>query len=169
MYAKLADAVHEAGAKQMVQLFCCGSQGKGAMFIDRFRPLWAASPIPSVVYNERPMMMEKEHIRELAEYFGISAFNVKAAGLDGVEIHAAHSQLLGEYLSPAFNKRTDEYGGSTENRSRVVLEVAEEIRRRVGDDIAVGVRLSFDEYLGDCGITGDETGAAGNPGGFWAL
>ena len=159
MYAKLADAVHEFGAKQFVQLFCCGAQGKGTMFIDRFRPLWAASPIPSVIYGERPKVMEKEDIQELVEYFGRSAFNCMAAGLDGVEIHSAHSQLLGEFLSPAFNKRTDAYGGSVENRCRLTIEVAEEIRRRVGDRIAVGVRMSFDEFLGDHGITGEETEA----------
>ena len=155
-YAKLAEAVHAAGAKQMVQLFCCGAQGLSTMFIDRFRPLWAASPIPSSVYNERPKPMEKEDIRELVEYFGRSAFNVMAAGLDGVEIHAAHSQLLGEFLSPAFNKRTDEYGGSVENMCRIVIEVGEEIRKQVGDRIAVGVRMSADEFLGETGICGED-------------
>lgn len=152
MYAKLADAVHEFGTRQMVQLFCCGAQGLSTMFVDRFRPLWAASPIPSAVYNERPKAMEKDDIRELVEYFGRSAFNVMASGLDGVEIHAAHSQLLGEFLSPAFNKRSDEYGGSVENMCRIVIEVGEEIRRQVGDSIAVGVRLSADEFLGETGI-----------------
>ncbi|MGI9659829.1 MAG: FAD-dependent oxidoreductase [Gaiellaceae bacterium] len=155
-YAKLAEAVHPFGTKQMVQLFCCGAQGLSTMFIDRFRPLWAASPIPSSVYNERPKSMEKEDIAELVDYFGRSAFNVMTAGLDGVEIHAAHSQLLGEFLSPAFNKRTDEYGGSVENMCRIVTEVGEEIRRRVGDRIAVGVRLSADEFLGETGICGDD-------------
>jgi 2,4-dienoyl-CoA reductase-like NADH-dependent reductase (Old Yellow Enzyme family) len=138
----------------MVQLFCCGAQGLSTMFIDRFRPLWAASPIPSSVYNERPKQMDKGDIRELAEYFGRSALNVMTAGLDGVEIHAAHSQLLGEFLSPAFNKRTDEYGGSVENMCRIVVEVAEAIREQVGDRIAVGVRMSADEFLGETGICG---------------
>jgi len=156
MYAKLADAVHEFGTKQMVQLFCCGAQGLSTMFVDRFRPLWAASPIPSAVYNERPKAMEKHDIRELVEYFGRSAFNVMTAGLDGVEIHAAHSQLLGEFLSPAFNKRTDEYGGSVENMCRIVIEVGEEIRRQVGNEMAVGVRLSADEFLGENGIRSDD-------------
>ncbi len=156
MYAKLADAVHEFGTQQMVQLFCCGAQGLSTMFVDRFRPLWAASPIPSSVYNERPKAMEKDDIHELVEHFGRSAFNVMTAGLDGVEIHAAHSQLLGEFLSPAFNKRTDEYGGSVENMCRIVIEVGEEIRKRVGDEIAVGVRLSADEFLGEIGIRGDD-------------
>ena len=155
-YARLAEAVHEFGTKQMVQLFCCGAQGLSTMFIDRFRPLWAASPIPSSVYNERPKPMEQEDIRELVEYFGRSAFNVMSAGLDGVEIHAAHSQLLGEFLSPAFNKRTDEYGGTVENMCRIVVEVGEEIRRQVGDRIAVGVRMSADEFLGDTGICGKD-------------
>ena len=155
-YAKLAEAVHEFPTKQMVQLFCCGAQGLSTMFIDRFRPLWAASPIPSSVYNERPKPMDKQDIRELVEHFGRSALNVMTAGLDGVEIHAAHSQLLGEFLSPAFNKRTDEYGGSVENMCRIVVEVGEEIRRQVGDRIAVGIRMSADEFLGETGICGED-------------
>jgi 2,4-dienoyl-CoA reductase-like NADH-dependent reductase (Old Yellow Enzyme family) len=147
-YRALGEAVHEFGCKQFVQLFCCGSQGRSTMFIDNFRPLWAPSRIPSIVYNEVPMVMEQRHIDETVASFGQSAANVKAAGLDGVEIHAAHNQLVGEFLSPGTNRRDDAYGGSLENRCRFLVEIGEEIRRRCGDDFTVGVRVSFDEYLG---------------------
>lgn len=156
-YEKLANAVHEFGCKQFVQLFASGAQGKGTMYIDRWRPLWAASRIPSAIYNETPLTMEQVHIDQIVAHFGLSARNTKLAGMDGVEIHAAHSQLIGEFLSPAFNKRTDRYGGSVRNRCQIVLEIGQEIRRQVGTNYTVGIRLSFDEFLGDCGITPEQT------------
>jgi len=156
-YEKLANAVHEFGCKQFVQLFASGAQGKGTMYIDRWRPLWAASRIPSAIYNETPLAMEQVHVDQIVTHFGLSARNAKVADLDGVEIHAAHSQLIGEFLSPAFNKRTDRYGGSVRNRCQIVIEIGKEIRRQVGSDYTVGVRLSFDEFLGDCGITPEQT------------
>ena len=156
-YEKLAEAVHEFGCKQFVQLFACGAQGKGTMYIDRWRPLWAASRIPSAIYNETPLAMEQVHIDQIVMHFGLSARNAKIAGIDGVEIHAAHSQLVGEFLSPAFNKRTDRYGGSVRSRCQIVIEIGKEVRRQVGQDYTVGVRLSFDEFLGDCGITPEQT------------
>lgn len=156
-YARLADAVHEFGATQFVQLFACGAQGSGTQYMDDWRPLWAASRIPSAVTEEMPVAMEQADIDELIEYFARSAANVQRGGLDGVEIHAAHSQLLGEFLSPAFNKRSDGYNGSVANRCRIVLEIGEAIRARVGSDFPLGLRLSYDEYLPGTGITAEQT------------
>ncbi len=156
-YEKLAEAVHQYGCKQFVQLFCCGAQGNGTQYFDDWRPLWAASRIPSAITGEMPVAMEQENIDELVDYFARSAINVRKSGLDGIEIHAAHSQLLGEFLSPAFNKRDDKYGGSIENRCRIILEIGSTIRKAIGQDFPLGLRLSFDEYLGDAGITGDQT------------
>jgi len=155
-YEKLAEAVHAFGCKQFVQLFACGTQGRGTMYIDRWRPLWAASRVPSVVYNETPMVMEQEHVDEILKGFGESAVNAQLAGIDGVEVHAAHSQLVGEFLSPGFNKRTDRYGGSVRNRCQLAIEIGEHIRKRVGSEFTVGIRLSFDEFLGLAGITPDQ-------------
>jgi 2,4-dienoyl-CoA reductase-like NADH-dependent reductase (Old Yellow Enzyme family) len=156
-YERLGEAVHAHDCKQFVQLFCAGAQGSGTQYIDDWRPLWAASRIPSAITEEMPVAMAATDISELAEYFARSALNVQRAGLDGVEIHAAHSQLLGEFLSPAFNKRTDGYGGSVENRCRVVLEVGEAIRAAVGPSLTLGLRLSFDEFLGPAGITPEQS------------
>ena len=157
MYRKLADVVHEHGTKQFVQLFACGTQGKGTLHIDRWHPLWAASATPSIIYNEMPLIMEQEHIDEIVRGFGVSARNCREAGLDGVEIHAAHNQLVGEFLSPHFNRRDDEYGGTLERRCRLAIEVAQEIRRVAGTDFTVGLRLSWDEYLGPCGTQGPQS------------
>jgi 2,4-dienoyl-CoA reductase-like NADH-dependent reductase (Old Yellow Enzyme family) len=156
-YEKLAEAVHQFGCRQFVQLFACGTQGRGTMYIDRWRPLWAASRVPSVIYNETPMVMEQEQIDEILKGFGESAVNAQLAGIDGIEVHAAHSQLLGEFLSPVFNKRTDRYGGSVRNRCQLVIEIGETIRKRVGSEFTIGLRLSFDEFLGTIGITPEQT------------
>lgn len=156
-YAKLADAVHEHGARQFVQLFGCGVHDKGTTIFDEWHPLWGVSRIPSVYHHEIPMVMEKEHIRDIVRGFGQSALNVKVAGCDGAEIHGAHSYLIGQFLSRAYNKRDDEYGGSVANRARIVLELGEEMRSRVGSDFVLGLRISYDEYLGPAGITPEES------------
>lgn len=157
MYRKLTDAVHQYDTKQFVQLFACGTQGKGTLHMDRWHPMWAASATPSIIYNEMPLVMEQEHIDELIHGFGISARNCREGGIDGVEIHAAHNQLVGEFLSPHFNRREDAYGGSLENRCRLAIEVAQEIRRVAGSDYTVGMRMSWDEYLGPCGTQGPQS------------
>jgi len=156
-YKKLTTAVHEFGTKQFVQLFACGTQGKGTLHIDRWHPMWAASATPSIIYNEMPLVMEQEHIDELIRGFGISARNCREGGIDGVEIHAAHNQLVGEFLSPHFNRREDEWGGTLEKRCRLAIEVAKEIRRVAGSDYTVGMRISWDEYLGPCGTQGPQS------------
>ena len=156
-YAKLADAVHEHGARQFVEIFGAGVHDRGTMIFDHWHPLWGVSAVASNVHREMPMVMDREHIRDVVEGFGQSAHNVMASGLDGVEIHGAHSYLVGQFLSSAYNHRDDEYGGSIENRCRFVVELGEEIRSRIGDSIAFGLRLSYDEFLGDDGITAEQT------------
>ena len=155
-YAKLADAVHEHGAKQFVQLFATGVHDKGTMMIDEWHPLWGASRVPSTVHREIPLVMEQEHIDDLVVGFGQSAANVQVSGLDGVEIHGHASYLIGQFLSRAYNKRTDAYGGSVRRRCQLPIEIADEIRKRVGTELTLGMRLSFDEFMGDAGITPEE-------------
>ncbi len=156
-YERLGDAVHPHGCAQFVQLFASGAQGRSTQYIDHFSPLWSASGIPSAISNEKPLAMEQQHIDELVEHFALSAENVKLAGLDGIEVHAAHSQLVGEFLSPAFNKRSDRYGGSVRDRCQLAIEIGDAIRKRVGPDFCLGIRLSADEYLGGAGITLEQT------------
>ena len=156
-FAKLAQAVHEHGARQFVQLYGTGVHDKGTTIFDEWHPLWGVSKTVSVVHHEVPMVMEAHHIREVAEAFGQSALNVKCAGVDGVEVHGAHSYLVGQFLSRAYNKRDDAYGGSVANRARFALEVGEAIRARAGADFTLGIRLSYDEFLGDAGIVQEET------------
>jgi 2,4-dienoyl-CoA reductase-like NADH-dependent reductase (Old Yellow Enzyme family) len=146
-YQKLADAVHAEGARILVQLFCGGAQGSGTLYTDDWRPLWAPSPIASTQFHEQPKVMSEDDIQAIIAGFVQSARHAEAGGCDGVEIHAAHSQLLGMFLSPAFNHRTDRYGGSTEDRLRIVLEIGEAVRRATRPGFAMGLRLSIEERL----------------------
>jgi 2,4-dienoyl-CoA reductase-like NADH-dependent reductase (Old Yellow Enzyme family) len=91
--------------------------------------------------------MTKEEINETIVAFRDAAIRAQKAGFDGVQIHAAHGWLLSQFLSPFFNKRTDEYGGSLENRARIVMEVTKAIKGAVGEDFAVLVKINSDDFL----------------------
>lgn len=154
-FAKLANTVHEHDSKLFIQFSTGGVNDVGRAWTDTWHPVWGPSRVPSPIMNEIPLEMDRDKIRELVEDYGTSANNMAEAGLDGVEIHAGHGYLPMQFLSPAFNKRTDEYGGSDSNRVRLVLQLGESIRERVGTDVTVGIRLSFDEYIGDAGVSPD--------------
>ena len=96
-----------------------------------------------------------DEIHELVGQFGDAALRCKKAGIDGVELHCAHGYLLQQFLSPYTNMRTDEYGGSFDNRMRLVLEIIEDIRRKCGDDYVLGCRVSVDEFLSTIGVEED--------------
>jgi thioredoxin reductase len=91
--------------------------------------------------------MEPEDIHEVSDWWARSAELSREGGFDGTEVHISHSYLLHQFLSPLYNKRTDEYGGSFENRLRFAREVIAEVRRRAGDDWVVGVRISLSDFI----------------------
>lgn len=142
----LADAVHEHGTKIFVQLLHFGKSGQS---LATMRPLWSASRYKALSGNEYTHAMTKEEIDDVIEGYAHTAANMKEAGMDGIEFHGAHGYLIQQFLSPMTNHRTDEYGGSEENRARFALEVCEAVRKRVGHDFAVGIRLSADELMPD--------------------
>lgn len=152
-YEELANVVHEYDCKFFVQLFTPGVHDKGSTIMDEWHPLWAASRVPSNVHHETPMVMQQVHVDDLVAGFGDSAFNMKFAGIDGVEVHAAHSYGIAQFMSPYYNKRTDGYGLGAKAGCQLTLDIGAAIRRRVGDDFVVGVRMCWDEFLGDAGIT----------------
>lgn len=152
-YEKLADTLHGLGTACLVQLFHIGVHMRGFYDFDGWTPLWGPSRVASPRDREIPLEMGRQEISELIAGHAQVAANLKLAGIDGVELHAAHSYLLGQFLSPAYNRREDEYGGSPRNRARIIVEAARAIRERVGDDFVIGVRMSFDEWLGEHGIT----------------
>lgn len=89
--------------------------------------------------------MTMEKIKETVEKFGRAAARMKRAGMDIVMVHGAHANLIGQFTSPKFNRRTDEYGGSTEKRARFAIEVCQSIRRHCGEDFVIEYRISGDE------------------------
>lgn len=155
VYERVAEAVHRYGAKVFIDLSHFGVEDQNDMFLDNWRALWSASGLPSVTFGEIGRPMTHGDIKELAAGFARSARNAKVAGMDGAEVHAAHGYLLCSFLSPLTNLRTDEYGGTTENRCRVVVECARAVREECGPDFAIGVRISMTEYVPG-GIDEDE-------------
>ncbi len=91
--------------------------------------------------------MNHEAIQKVIEAFGQAALRAQTAGFDGVQIHAAHGFLLSQFLSPFFNKRRDHYGGSIENRARLVLEVYQRVRDKVGNHFPVMIKLNSEDFL----------------------
>jgi len=142
---RMARAAHEAGCKIALQLHHSGREslyllGKGRAV--------APSAIPSIVFKGAPREMTKTQIEDVIADFGRAAARARAAGFDAVEIHCAHGYLLTQFLSALSNQRTDEYGGKTlRERSRFVLDVIREIRRQVGADYPVSIRISAEEFI----------------------
>lgn len=144
LWRSTISACHDYGAKVFAQLTHMGNQTFGRF---NWLPLWAPSAIPDATVRDVPKAMETEDIRTLVEGFGTSAAYVREAGFDGVEIKIAHDGLLRQFLSPYSNRRDDEFGGSPENRMRLVLEVLQRVREAVGSDYPVGIRLCLDELI----------------------
>lgn len=151
--AKLAGTVHKYGSKIFIQLHHPGREGVSALIGGQ--PCVSASDRMCNVSKQETRPMGIDEIHELVGQFGDAALRCKKAGIDGVELHCAHGYLLQQFLSPYTNMRTDEYGGSFDNRMRLVLEIIEDIRRKCGDDYVLGCRVSVDEFLSTIGVEED--------------
>lgn len=119
-------------------------------------PVAAPSPVPCRLQKQKTRALKTEEIKELVIEFGAAARRVQLAGADGVELHGAHGYLIQEFLSPYTNRRTDEYGGSFENRMRFITEIIAEIRRQCGKDFPIIARISVDEFYREIGDPADE-------------
>lgn len=146
-YKKLSEAVHKHGAKILCQIWHCGQHTDSTLVHDNWMPVWAVSPVPCVISRETPHEMDVDEIRQVVEGFAQTAKNVQEGGIDGVELHGAHSYGIAQFLSPFSNKRTDAYGGSLENRMRYLLEIIDAIRDACGSGFVLGCRLSGDELV----------------------
>lgn len=151
--SKLAEAVHKHGSKIFIQLHHPGRETVSALLGGQ--PVVAPSPIPCKYLKQETRELKTEEVKELIKQFIEGAIRVQKAGCDGVELHAAHGYLLQQFLSPYTNKREDEYGGSFENRLRMIKEIIEGIRKECGSDFPIGVRLSVEEFLEKTGVTED--------------
>lgn len=148
----LAESCHRHGVPLIGHLAHMGLQ---MTYRASLMPLLAPSVLFRQGVRQIPKEMEHEDIGEIVDSFVQAALRNKEAGLDGVEIHSAHGHLLCEFLSPLTNLRTDDYGGSLENRMRFPMEILQSIRAAVGPEFVVGMRVSGDELL-DGGLTMSE-------------
>lgn len=151
--AKIAEAIKDFGCVAVIQLSHGGREQSPATGLTPVAP----SPIPCKTLMRMPRELTKEEILEIEDAFAAAALRAKKAGFDGVEIHGAHGYLINEFLSPYTNHRTDEYGGSRENRLRFVKEIIEKVRAITGKRFIVGLRLSVDEFLGEAGIQTEDS------------
>lgn len=145
-FKNVVDACHEAGAKVSVQLQNAGPEGNSKF---AGAPIMAASAIPSVYGKETPKEPSTEEVYELAKGYGLAAERAMKAGVDAVEIHMAHGYFVNTFLAQRTNKRTDEFGGSFENRMRFPKLIIEEIKKRTEGKVAILARInSVDDVLG---------------------
>lgn len=168
--AQLARAVQQHGARFAVQLHFGGLVAMEDMLAGR--PAWTPS-IPNDKAGDmmegfleeeaanapffhlrdvRYKVMTHEDIAQLLEMFRAAAARARTAGVDGIEIHAGHGYLISSFLSPATNKRTDQYGGSVENRSRLLIEILKAVREGAGPDIAIWCKIDSEEIEREGGI-----------------
>ena len=146
---ELTERIHAYGAKVFLQM----SGGFGRVTIPtnlgEYPPV-APSPIPHRWLDKTCRELTREEIHKIVEQFGKGAFNAKRAGFDGVQIHAVHEgYLIDQFAIALFNQRTDEYGGSLENRLRFAREIVEEIKKMCGDDFPVALRYSPKSFIKD--------------------
>ena len=148
--AWLAENIREQGAVPAIQIEHCGRQ----KFLGT-QPICAPSAIPWPMLWDRygvqavPHELTIEEIQDIVHAFGDAALRAKQAGFELVEIHGAHGYLLTNFFSPTTNHRTDLYGGSLENRMRIYVEIVRDVRKKVGPDFPVTIRLSGTDYEPD--------------------
>jgi len=151
-FQALARRVHAHGAVTMCQLSHLGRRTSN--YAGEWLPVIAPSAVREPAHRAFPKAMEDWDIRRIVKAYGDAARRCQEGELDGIEVFA-NGHLLDSFWTPAVNRRTDAYGGSLENRMRFSIEVLEAIRRQVGDDYIVGIRMMFDEAL-EGGLQFDE-------------
>jgi 2,4-dienoyl-CoA reductase-like NADH-dependent reductase (Old Yellow Enzyme family) len=149
---EMANAIHEAHGKVLLQLAHAGCYAQSA--------LTGTEPSgPSANGSDLfPCCLEMTltEIDKVVAAFGEAAARGKRAGFDGVQLHAAHGYLLSQFLSPFFNQRTDQYGGNLENRARLLLEVVQAVRTGVGKNYPVLVKINSEDFV-ENGLSADES------------
>ncbi|MEP4099989.1 dimethylglycine demethylation protein DgcA [Paraglaciecola sp.] len=152
-FQNLADAVHKHGGKIMIQITHMGRRSRWDG--GNWSTLVSPSGIREPVHRATCKTIEIEEMQRIIADFAKAAGRAKAGGLDGVELSAVHQHLIDQFWSPRVNRRTDEWGGSFENRMRFGLEVLKAVRAEVGRDFAVGMRITGDEFHAD-GLNHDD-------------
>ena len=141
---KFCETIHRYGTKLAIQINHAGASAVSSRI--NMQPV-SASDVPSKEGGEIPRPLSKDDILHIVKKYGEAAKRAQTAGFDAVEIHAGHSYLISQFLSPITNKRTDEFGGSVENRTRFCRMVIDEVRKQVGPFFPIMLRLSADELM----------------------
>ncbi|MDP4105174.1 MAG: FAD-dependent oxidoreductase [Bacillota bacterium] len=141
---RMTERMHKHGAMVAIQINHAGASAMEERI--GCQPV-SASNIPSKSGGAIPRPLQKEEILTIVEKYGKAAKRVVSAGFDAIEIHAGHSYLISQFLSPVYNKRTDEFGGSPENRARFARMVIDSIRAAVGPFFPISLRISADEFV----------------------
>lgn len=141
---KLCENVHKHGACIAIQINHAGASAMSSRI--GMQPV-SASDVPSKEGGEIPRPLTKEEILHIVRKYAEAARRAQICGFDAVEIHAGHSYLISQFLSPIYNKRTDEFGGSAENRTRFAHMILEAVRKQVGPHFPIFLRISADELM----------------------
>ena len=141
---KFCENIHRYGTCIAIQINHAGASAVSSRI--NMQPV-SASDVPTKDGGDIPRPLTKEEILDIVKKYGQAAKRAQIAGFDAVEIHAGHSYLISQFLSPTTNKRTDEFGGSVENRTRFCRMVIDEVRKAVGPRVPISLRLSVDELV----------------------
>ena len=152
-YQELTKLVHSYNSKIVMQIAYGGTK---TTYNLGERIIYAPSEVAERGTNVTGKAMTIEEIKYIEGAFADAAARVQQSGFDGVEIHAAHTYLINQFLSPYYNKRTDEYGGNLENRMRFLTEIYRKTREKVGDEFTIIIKLTSSEFF-DNGLSFDET------------
>lgn len=155
-FAQLSAALAPFQTRFFAQLVAGGAEGSSTLGIDGWAPLRGPSQV-AAPGGESPVALSEGEIDQVVADHVRSARNVRLGGLHGLEVHGAHGWLVGQFLSPFYNRRTDRYGGDLEGRCRLAIEIGRAIRAEVGDRFPVGLTLTYDEAIGEAGITPQDT------------
>jgi 2,4-dienoyl-CoA reductase (NADPH2) len=156
-YKAITEAVHAHRTPIFAQINHNG--GQASSMYTRL-PVWAPSAVADPLFREVPKAIDQAEIEEIIAGYALVAANCAEGGFDGIELQCSHSSIVRGFLSPATNRRTDGYGGSLANRSRLLLELVVAVRAAIGPDLALGVRLCGDELI-EGGTTIDRGGQDG--------
>ncbi|RII34045.1 NADH:flavin oxidoreductase [Clostridium chromiireducens] len=150
-YKELTDVVHQQDANIILQLVHPGSVTLVNTHVAR---ILGPSEVENLLSKKVPFEMTKEDIKKVQHSFADAALRAQKAGFDGIELHAAHGLLLSQFLTPYYNQRTDEYGGSDENRARMLVETIQCIREKVGLEYPIFVKINCSDNI-ENGITSE--------------
>ena len=143
-YRRITEAVHRHGTPIFAQINHNG--GQASSMFSRL-PVWAPSAVPDPLFREVPKAVSTGEIAEIVESYAQVARHCREGEFDGIELQCSHSSIVRGFLSPATNKRTDDYGGSLDNRARILVEIVAAVRAAIGPGLALGVRICGDELI----------------------